>query len=64
MQENFERGFCIRSGKKIKFNPKQPMSKEAWKIWNEYGNQDFPEKYCHKTGKLSFGKTSMRNPIL
>lgn len=64
MQENFERGFCIRSGKKIKFNPKQPMSKEAWKIWNEYGNQDFPEKYCHKTGKLSFGKTSMRNPKL
>lgn len=57
-------GFCIRSGKKIKFNPKQPMSKESWKIWNEYGNEDFPEKYCHKTGKPSNGKTSMRNPIL
>ena len=57
-------GFCIRSGKKIKFNPKQPMSRESWKIWNEYGNVDFPEKYCHKTGKPSNGKTSMKNPIL
>jgi hypothetical protein len=57
-------GFCIRSGRKIKFNPKQPMTKESWKIWNEYGNIDFPEKFCHKTGKPSNGKTSMRKPIL
>ncbi|MDG1158552.1 MAG: phospholipase D family protein [Flavobacteriales bacterium] len=63
-EEVQQQGFCIRSGKKIKFNPKQPMSKEAWKIWNEYGNEDFPEKYCHKTGNPSNGKTSMRNPIL
>ncbi|MCG2431848.1 phospholipase D family protein [Aequorivita xiaoshiensis] len=57
-------GYCIRTGKKIKFNPKQPMCKEAWKIWNEYGNENFKEKYCHKTGKPSYGKTSMKNPIL
>jgi len=57
-------GYCIRTGKKIKFNPKQPMSIDAWKIWNEYGNVNFPEKYCHKTGQLSNGKTSMKNPIL
>lgn len=57
-------GYCIRSGEKIKFNPKQPMSKNSWKIWNEYGNEDFPENYCHKTGKKSNGKTSMKNPIL
>ena len=64
-EEEFQTyGYCIRSGKKIRFNPKQPMSKESWKIWNEYGNEDFPEKYCHKTGKSSNGKTSMRNPIL
>ena len=57
-------GFCIRTGEKIPFNPKQPMTKEAWKKWNEYKNMDFGEKYCHKTGKLSNGKSSMRNPIL
>jgi|SRR5690554_999413 len=64
IEENQTHGFCIRSGKKIKFNPKQPMTRESWKIWNEYGNENFPEKYCHKTGKPSNGKTSMKNPIL
>ena len=63
-EQKTEYGFCIRTGKKIKFNPKQPMSKESWKIWNEYGNEDFPEKYCHKTGKVSNGKTTMRKPIM
>lgn len=57
-------GYCIRTGKKIKFNPKKPMSKESWEIWNEYKNRDFPENYCHKTGVFSKGKTSMRKPIL
>lgn len=61
---NTEQGYCIRSGKKIKFNPKQPMTKESWLKWNEYKNKDYPEKYCHKTGKPSNGKTSMNNPIL
>jgi len=64
IEKKIEHGFCIRSGKKIKFNPKQPMTKESWKIWNEYGNEDFPEKYCHKTGKASNGKTTMRKPIM
>lgn len=50
--------------RKINFNPKQPMSKGSWKIWNEYGNVNHKEHYCHKTGKPSNGKTSMRNPIL
>jgi|SRR5690625_1338175 len=67
-QEKIEKtntvGFCIRSGEEIKFNPKQPMSRESWEIWNKFKNMDFPEKYCHKTGQLSHGKTSMRNPIL
>ena len=57
-------GFCIRTRKKIRFNPSKPMCKEAWKLWNEYKNEDFPEKYCHKTGQLSNGKTSIKNPIL
>lgn len=57
-------GYCIRTGEKINFNPKHPMSRSSWKVWNEYGNEDFPENYCHKTGERSYGKTSMRNPIL
>ena len=44
IEENLEEGYCIRSGKKIKFNPKQPLSSESLKSWKEYGNMDFPEK--------------------
>ena len=57
-------GFCIRTGIQIKFNPKQPMSAEAWKSWNKFANENYPEKFCHKTGQASNGKTSMKNPIL
>lgn len=64
VEQDIAEGYCIRSGAKIKFNPKQPMTRESWKKWNEYANPNFPEKYCHKSGKLSNGKTSMNNPIL
>jgi hypothetical protein len=57
-------GYCIRTGIEIPYNPEQPLSKEAWKSWNQFGNPNYPEKYCHKTGKISNGKTSMANPIL
>lgn len=57
-------GYCIRTGVEIPFNPQQPLSVEAWKEWNEYRNDYYPEKYCHKTGNQSYGKTSMANPIL
>lgn len=58
------KGFCIRSGTKIPYDLKRPMSKEAFALWNKFKNMDYPEKYCHKTGALSHGKTSMRNPVL
>lgn len=60
--QNF--GFCIRTGQQIPFNPKYPLSKPAWQTWSQFSNADFPEKFCHKTGKPSYGKTSMRKPIL
>jgi hypothetical protein len=59
-----EMGYCIRTGVRIPFNPKRPFCDSAFKSWVQYGNVDFQEKYCHKTGKPSNGKTSMRNPIL
>ena len=57
-------GYCIRTGSQIPFNPKQPMSLEAYRSWSEYKNYSYPEKYCHKTGTLSNGKTNLRNLIL
>lgn len=57
-------GFCIRTGRKITFNPKMPFCDYSYKNWLNFENYDYPEKYCHRTGKESFGKTTMRKPIL
>ncbi|AZJ33798.1 hypothetical protein SAMN05444344_0375 [Tenacibaculum mesophilum] len=62
--EEEEVGYCIRTGKEIPFNPEKPFSLSAYRMWDRYGNYDYPENYCHKTGKESHGKTSMGNPIL
>lgn len=66
-REEFEQpstGFCIRTGDQIPFNPKRPLSDKAYKSWAQFKNPDYPEKYCHKTGRQSNGKTSVSNPIL
>lgn len=59
-----EGGFCIRTGVAIPFNPSNPFSPEAYKSWAQYGDWNFPENYCHTTGKPSYGRTTMRQPSL
>lgn len=62
--DNSNSGFCIRTGNRIPFNPAMPYCKAAYKSWVIYENWNYPEKYCHRTGKFSNGKTSMAKPIL
>lgn len=57
-------GFCIRTGAPIPFNIERPLSYEAYKKWNEFGNPDYPEKFCHFSGEPSEGETSVSRPIL
>lgn len=57
-------GFCIRTGQPIPFDIEKPMSYEAFKKWDEFGDADYPEKYCHFSGEPSNGETTMRQPIL
>lgn len=57
-------GFCIRTGVPIPFDSLRPFSYEAYQSWVQFENPDYPETFCHLTGKRSYGKTSMRNPIL
>lgn len=57
-------GFCIRTGALIPFDIDKPLSKEAYKKWNEFGDPDYPEKFCDFSGELSYGETSMCKPIL
>jgi hypothetical protein len=59
-----EHGYCIRTGNKIPFDIKRPMNYESFQSWNQHKNYDYKEKFCHKTGKPSYGKTSMRKPVL
>ncbi|RAW01961.1 phospholipase D family protein [Pseudochryseolinea flava] len=57
-------GYCIRTGVTIPFDIEKPLSKEAYKKWNEYGDENYPEKYCHFSGEASNGETSVKQPIL
>lgn len=58
------KGFCIRTGVPIPFNLEKPLSYDAFKTWSQFKNPDYPEKFCHATGKESYGKTTVRNPVL
>jgi len=61
---NEGKGYCIRTGVSIPFDIEKPLSKEAYKKWNEYGDENYPEKYCHFSGEPSNGETSVKQPIL
>ncbi|MFA5971926.1 MAG: phospholipase D family protein [Lentimicrobiaceae bacterium] len=63
-QSQVQTGYCIRTGKPIPFNPSQPFCYEAYQQWAQWGNPDYRESYCHRTGQPSNGKTSKNNPIL
>lgn len=63
-KNDIEIGYCIRTGEKIPFNPKRPLSNAAFKLWNIYKNKKFKEKYCHYSGEPSNGETSFAIPIL
>ncbi|WP_445719131.1 phospholipase D family protein [Flavobacterium sp.] len=57
-------GYCIRTGDKIAYNPNKPYSNKSYRSWASFRNENYPENFCHKTGKRSNGKTSMKKPIL
>ena len=58
------KGYCIRTGELIKFNIAKPYTDNAFKSWSYFKNLDFKEKYCHFSGELSDGQTTMAKPIL
>lgn len=57
-------GFCIRTGEKIPLNHLKPLCNDAYSIWAEYGDQHYPEHFCHFTGEHSNGETCFAMPIL
>lgn len=63
-EKSIEPGYCIRTGEKIPFNIKSPLSYQAYKSWNQFGNKDYPEKYCHYSGEPSNGETCFNRPVM
>jgi hypothetical protein len=57
-------GYCIRVGVEIPYNPKKPFCPTAFKTWSQFKYKNYPEQFCHRTGKRSYGKTSMAKPVL
>ncbi len=57
-------GFCIRTGVQIPFNVEKPLCYDAYKTWSQFGDGNFPEKYCHFSGEFSNGETCVNRPIL
>lgn len=55
-----EEGHCIRCDKSIKLNPLVPYCKDCYKIWNKYGDEEYPEEHCHICGTKK--ETSMLKP--
>lgn len=63
-RKGYNKGYCIRSGVEIPFNPERPLSYEAFQVWNQFGDIDYQERFCHFSGEHSKGETSVRRPIL
>jgi phosphatidylserine/phosphatidylglycerophosphate/cardiolipin synthase-like enzyme len=57
-------GYCIRTGVEITFNIERPLSGKAFESWSKYGDEEYPEKYCHFSGEPSNGDTCFMRPIL
>ena len=57
-------GYCIRTGEEIEYNIKMPFSPKAYRSWEKFKNEEYPEKYCHYSGEKSDGETSFSKPIL
>ncbi|MBK6265341.1 hypothetical protein JKA74_09845 [Marivirga sp. S37H4] len=61
---NDRTGYCIRTGIKIPFNMKRPMSEKAYESWSKYRDENYKEKYCHYSGEGSEGQTCYGRPVL
>lgn len=57
-------GYCIRTGEKIPFDLKMPMSERAFRTWSSFGDEYYPERYCHYSGETSEGETCFAKPVL
>ncbi len=63
-KSNFKDGYCIRCEENIPFNKDKPLCRSCYNSWSEWGDEEYPEKYCHFSGKNSDGEICFVRPIL
>ena len=56
-----DKGFCIRCGKTMDYDPDRPLCLNDFLKWNEFKKTDYPENWCHRCGKRR--KVSMGRPL-
>jgi phosphatidylserine/phosphatidylglycerophosphate/cardiolipin synthase-like enzyme len=61
---NSKDGYCIRCEGNILFNKEKPLCRDCFTSWNEWQDEEYPENYCHFSGKESDGETCFSKPIL
>lgn len=44
-------GTCIRCGDGIRYQPRAPLCDDCYGSWAAWGNEDYPEKKCHRCAK-------------
>lgn len=44
-------GACIRCASRMRYNPWTPLCDACYGSWAAWGNEAFPEKYCHRCGQ-------------
>lgn len=46
-----QEGTCIRCGDGIRYQPRSPLCDDCYDSWAAWGNEDYPEKKCHRCAK-------------
>lgn len=59
-----KKGYCIRTGIEIAFDPKKPFCDKAYASWSRYKDENYKEKFCHFSGEEANGETTFSKPIL
>lgn len=55
------KGFCIRCGTNIAYNPIQPYCSSCYKVWSKWNNPEYQENACHRCGRQA--ATSKNSPV-
>jgi RNA polymerase-binding transcription factor DksA len=56
------KGYCIRCGEEIPFNPDRPYCRDCFEVWNRYSDVNYLESFCHCCGD-DLLDASMRKPL-